>query len=172
MSMHAPALVKRFPRLWWRAGEIQPIIKPEDRADYPNLAEDFSYLDGELMPAFLQLNNEARRYQNNYYLAQLVLILGSALATTLGAIQAGLGGGNFWLGLAETVVAAGIGANVLRVGARTAQQDWLTKRVKAERLRSEYFLFLGRLDPYSSDAERHPNLVQRVAEIRASGAGG
>ncbi len=49
------------------------------------------------------------------------------------------------------------------------QARYLNARLAAERLRSEYFLFLGHLGEYANEQERVQKLIQRVAEIKARG---
>jgi hypothetical protein len=115
------------------------------------------------MPDFRRLDRDALHCQNNFLLAQLTLIVGGALATMLGAIQAGLGG-NIVLGLLETGIAAVIGLGALRTGARTAQQGYFGNRLRAERLRSEYFLYLARVAPYA-DEKRQQTLKRTVVRV-------
>jgi hypothetical protein len=89
-----PAFLAQRPRLFWRAGERYPLVSPDLRAASPALAEDFDVLDRELLPDFYELDESALRAQNTFRLGQLVVILGGAAATSLGAVQAALGGGS------------------------------------------------------------------------------
>jgi hypothetical protein len=72
-------------------------------------------------------------------------------------------------------VAAAIAASFLAIWASRSRdlnshERWRTGRLKAELLRGEYFLFLGRAEPYHQDGCRVRNLRRRVAEIRSGGA--
>jgi hypothetical protein len=166
-------LFSRFPRLrWekWRRAEIlkdgQPqLIKSDVRGQYPSLAEDFEVLDKQLMPYFWELDEETLAAQNRFRLAQVTLIGGAALATTLGAIQAAKPNWN-WIGFAEAVLAAALVAVIMKTRTLKTHENYFTNRLKAEMLRGEYFLFLGRAAPYNNDADRVSNLVRRVGEIK------
>ena len=158
-------LFKRFPRLFRKKGESYPIIEPAVRVEYPALAGDFEVLDKELMPYFWELDEEALAEQNRFRLAQVTVIGGTAIATTLGAVQAAWPGWK-WPGFAEAVLAALLAAVIMQARTLKTHENYFTNRLKAEMLRGEYFLFLGRSAPYNSDAERVSNLVRRVAEIR------
>jgi hypothetical protein len=160
-----PVFLRRLPSLRWRPPpeEDQDILPRGAKTSYPNLIPDLAFLDQALMPDFRRLDRDALRCQNNFYLAQLTLIVGGALATILGAVQAGLGG-NLALGLLETAVAAVIGLGALRTGAQTAQQGYFGNRLRAERLRSEYFLYLAGVPPYA-DEKRQQTLKRTVAQV-------
>ena len=162
-----PTSLAQVPRLRWRPGVREPLVKPEVRAAAPALEPDFEILDAELLPTFHELDEGALRAQNDFRLGRILIILGSALATALGAVQAALGGGVMALGVAEAIVAGAFAAVVAFVRGREAQKEYFTGRLKAERLRGEYFLFLGRIAPYETgdDDDRRSLLHRRVAEI-------
>jgi hypothetical protein len=61
-----------------------------------------------------------------------------------------------------------VGLTVL-IRARHAQQGYLTCRLKAERIKSEFFLFLARVGDYS-DGDPRARLLQRVGDIEAAEA--
>jgi hypothetical protein len=162
-----PVLLRRMPKLRWRDADASRQLVPlEEQGRYPALAADFAYLNDHLLDAYRLCDNEALRQQNYFYLANLVAIVGSLAATLLGIVQAAGTPGAFWFGLAETVLAAALGGGLLIATARTAHRGYYTSRLKAERLRSEYFLFLARHAPYAEEATRNPTLVQRVMEIQ------
>jgi hypothetical protein len=162
-----PTFLALRPRLFWRAGERYPMVSAELRAASPALADDFEVLDRELLPDFYELDEGALRAQNTFRLGQLLVIVGGAAATSLGAVQAALGGGVTEIGIAEALVAGLLAAAVAYVRGRQAQREYFTTRLKAERLRGEYFLFLGRVAPYDSDddAERLRRLRGQVTKI-------
>jgi hypothetical protein len=145
-----PAFLTQRPRLMWRPGERRPLVSAEQRATAPALADDFTALDDILLPVFHRLDEDALRSQNSFRLGQVVIILGGSLATALASVQAALGGGVTALGVAGALVSGALAAVVSYVRAREAQKEYLTARLKAERLRREYFRYLGRLAPYDA----------------------
>jgi hypothetical protein len=158
-------LFKRLPYLRWRPKEGEQIVPPEVQADYPAFAEDFEQLEQELMPHFRELDNEALRAQNQFRLEQVALIFGGALATALGAIQAACADA-VWPGIVEAALAAVLAYVALRARALKAQERYFTNRLKAETLRGEYFLSLGRVGPYADDRYRVQRLIRRVANVK------
>jgi hypothetical protein len=152
--------------LVWREGENYHIIGPDIRGQYSDLAGDFDVLDKQLMPYFWELDAEALRAQNQFRLEQIIIILGTALATILGAIQSARANDK-WPGIIEAALAGVLAVVILSSRTLKTHESYFTNRLKAERLRGEYFLFLGRAEPYSNDDDRVPNLIRRVADIRA-----
>jgi Protein of unknown function (DUF4231) len=163
-----PAFLAQRPQLFWRAGERHPLVSADLRAAAPALAGDFAVLDRELLPDFYELDEGALRAQNTFRLGRVFVIVGGTTATWLGAVQAALGGGVAVIGIAEALVAGTLAAAVAYVRGRRAQREYFTTRLKAERLRGEYFLFLGRVPPYDvDDAERLRRLREHVSTIEA-----
>jgi hypothetical protein len=162
-----PRFLARTPQLRWRPGTREPLVKPDVRSAAPELEPDFDVLDAEVLPIFYELDQGALRAQNDFRLGRILIILGSTVATALGAVQAALGGGVTAIGVAEAIVAGVFAAVVAFVRGREAQKEYFTTRLKAEHLRGEYFLFLGRVAPYETDDddERRLLLRRRVAEI-------
>jgi hypothetical protein len=146
-----PAFLTQRPQFIWRAREPRPLVRQELRAASPALADDFATLDEVLLPMFHELDANALEAQNAFRRGQVVIIVGGALATALGAVQAALGGGVTALGVAGAIVSGGLAAVVSYMRGRDAQREYLTSRLKAEQLRGEYFRFLGRVDPYDAD---------------------
>jgi Protein of unknown function (DUF4231) len=160
-------LFKRLPKLRWTPGENpQEIVKPETQNQFPDLKSDFEILEETLMPRFRNLDNEALRAQNQFRRQQIILIVGGVGATTLGAVQAAFTE-KIWPGVAEAIVAAFL--TIVSVIARDfdAQKKYFANRLKAEALRSEYFLFLGRVGNYANEDDRAPSLIQRVTDIES-----
>jgi len=161
------ALFKRLPMLPWQAPEkIQEIVPPETRSQFPDLTPDFAILETELMPGFRRLDNEALRAQNLFRLQQVILIAGGVIATTLGAIQAAHTK-EVWPGVAEAAVAGFLTSVSYIAREFNEQKKYFSNRLKAETLRGEYFLFLGRMGNYANDADRAQNLIRRVAAIES-----
>ena len=139
----------------------------EAQAQRPDLAADFATLEGELMPYFRELDANALRLQNQFRLHQVTLIFGGALATILGALHASLASGAAaWIGISQTLLALVLSGVAIRSQTTRAQERYSTNRLKAERLRSEYFLFLGHVGTYSDEKERLPQLIRRVSEFK------
>jgi hypothetical protein len=160
--MARPTVFKRFPTLRLRLKQ-SVILAPDAQSGYPALADDFAVLEQELVPRFRELDRAALQAQNQFRLEQVVLILGSVSAVILGALQGTLRDA-LWPGLAEALVGAVVAVFAVLSRELRAQRRYLTNRVKAERLRGEYFRFLGRVDEYA-DADRARRLAQRVSEI-------
>lgn len=165
------ALFKRRPSLRWRPKEGEQIVSLDAQAGAPAFADDFKILERELLPHFRELDNTALRAQNQFRLEQTALIFGGALAIVLGAVQAALSDA-VWPGIVEAALAAGLAAIALRARTLKAQERYFTNRLKAETLRGEFFLFLGRVDPYADDDSRLQRLIRRVVEVKAEQEGG
>jgi hypothetical protein len=163
------AILRDRPRLRLGAPTPYPLVTAAVRAEHPTLADDFAVLDAELVPHFDELDTSALRAQNSFRLGQLFLLVGGTTATSLGAVQAALGGGQIVVGAAEALVAAVLTVTAGYIRARNAQREYFDTRLEAERLRGEYFLFLGRLAPYDvEDAEERRELLrEQIAVIRS-----
>jgi hypothetical protein len=161
-------LFKQLPHVRWRPTVAEPLLPREEQAKYPALAEDFACLEREVLPHFQELNNKALRAPNHFRLEQVTLIAGGACATILGAMLAVFPDWRM-VGVVEALLTAGVGAVAWRGRALKPEEHYFTLRLKAETLRREYFLFLGRLGPYASDPDRVPHLIRRVADIKREG---
>jgi hypothetical protein len=162
------ALFKRLPSLRWSPPRDQQIVPAEPQTQSPTFSGDFKTLEDELLPHFRELDAEALRVQNQFRLNQVTLIFGGALATILGALHASLGGAPaVWAGIIESVLAAALSAVALRLQGTHAQERYFSDRLKAEKLRTEYFLFLGRVGTYADEQERLRCLIRRVADIKS-----
>lgn len=158
-------MLRRFPALRWKPKPDWPLVPEQNQADYPELEGDFKVLKQELEPAFRRLDREALRLQNSYRLQNVVLILGGAVVTGLGAVQSVLGGGAAPVAVAQACISGLLaGLSVYVIGKRS-RDAFLTTRLKAERLRAEYFLFLGRTGDYALVPDRRAALAGRVREV-------
>ena len=161
-------MFKRLPSLRWHPPRDQQIVSMEVQKQSPLFADDFKTLDDELMPYFRELDAEALRVQNQFRLDQVTLIFGATLATILGAVHASLGGTPaVWTGIIQSVLAAALSAVAMRLQGTHAQERYFTDRLKAEKLRGEYFLFLGRVGNYADEQQRLPSLIRRVTDIKS-----
>jgi Protein of unknown function (DUF4231) len=70
-------------------------------------------------------------------------------------------------GIIQSVLAAALSAVAMRLQGTHAQERYFTDRLKAEKLRGEYFLFLDRAGTYADEQERLPSLIRRVADIKS-----
>jgi hypothetical protein len=164
-----PALLKRFPLRRYRPQPEYPLVKDEERAAAPLLDAELAYLEEKLVPRFRSLDDESLRAQHRFRFGIVVLILGSTVATALGSVQAALGGGVLGIGIAEGIVGALVAGTVVYVRGRRFQQTYFTKRVVAERLKSQYYLFLARAGMYAveDDAQRVRLLERTLDRIEA-----
>lgn len=159
-----PPLLRRFPKL--RAPtDSWPVIPPKKRAGYPELADDFTVLDREVAPAFTEYDKAALHGQNSYRRQQVLIVLGAALMTGMGGLQAVLPGQR-WPSVVLAVLGGLFAASARAAGEQDLQRDYLTARVKAERLRSLHFLYLSRSGPYAGP-DRETALRRSVLAIRA-----
>jgi hypothetical protein len=145
-------------------------VKDEDRAAVPLLDGEIAYLDAQLVPRFRLVDHDALVAQHRFRLGSVVLIFGSATAAALGAVQAALGGGELGIGIAEGIVGAVVAGTVVYVRGRRFQQTYLNKRLVAERLKSQYYLYLARSGAYAveDDAQR-VRLLKRTLDRIESG---
>src|SRR2546430_4706145 len=156
------ALFKGHPQLRWQPKQGEQVIPLDVQEKYPDFADDFAFLEQALLSHFRIFDNEALRAQNQFRLDQVILIVGSALVTILGAVQIALTQA-IWPGVVEASLAALLVALGQRTRAIKAQERYFTNRLKAELLRGEYHRFLGRIGPYA-DGNHRVQLVRRVAE--------
>ncbi len=149
----APALLRRFPVPWRRLPPDYPLVSSVLRADLPLLEDELAYLDREIVPRFRAIDHAAVRAQQSFRLAGVALILGGALATSLGAAQTAVGGGSLGIGITEAVVAAAVAGTTVYARGRRFQQTYLSKRVAAERMKSQYYLYVTRAGIYGVEEE-------------------
>jgi SLOG in TRPM, prokaryote/Protein of unknown function (DUF4231) len=169
-KLKPPALFKRFPPPWHRPPPDYPLVEDEDRAAAPLLDAEVAYLEGQLVPRFRAIDHDALRAQHLFRLGGVVLIFGSAVAAALGAVQAALAGGNLGIGIAEGIVGALVAGTVVYVRGSRFQQTYLTKRLVAERLKSQYYLYLARAGTYAVDDEaQRVRLLERTLDRIESG---
>ncbi|HEX4949170.1 MAG TPA: DUF4231 domain-containing protein [Blastocatellia bacterium] len=159
-------LFKRWPFLFWKPKENEPIVSPEMQQQFPALQTDFAFLEQQILEDFRTFNNQALHAQNQFRQQQIWLIIGGVVTTTLGALQAAWSNVP-WPGVAESIVAAMLTTLGFLVQRLDAQKKYYSNRLKAELLRGEYFLFLGRIGAYNNDNSRQQTLIRRVVEIQS-----
>ena len=157
-----PALTRHLPQLWGAPAQ-HPILSAADRRRFPELADDFEVLGAELEEPFVHYDRGALAGQNRFRLLHLLLIAGGAAATALGALQCAAHGGKLWLGISEAVIAGLLAPLAISARSGRAHRAYFTNRLKAERLRSEYFVFLVGAGEYSEidDGRRRVELLRR-----------
>jgi hypothetical protein len=166
-------LVRRFPKPFWRPRIDQDwdndwiVLGEEDRDEYPQLADDLAVWRDLLQFRFRRLDHTAQVLQNQFWRQNVALIIGGLVATSLGAVQAALGGGVVGLAVAQAVLTGALAGLIVLIRSRRAQQGYLTARLKAEQIKSEYFMFLGRAGHYAGP-DRRAALLQQVDDIEAA----
>jgi len=90
---HWPALLARFPRLFWRRSEDDqwdddwPVVRPENVQQYPLLAADLTVWREQLEPRFRRLDHRAQILQNQFWRPRVTLIVKSPLGNRLSEIK-------------------------------------------------------------------------------------
>lgn len=161
-------LFRRFPKFHLLPREEQQLVLPKDRSQYPAFTKDFETLESELMPFFRELDNQALSRQNRYRWMYVILIFGGATVTILGIAQLAFISVS-WIGITEAAVAGLLVLATTGLQRFKDHERYLNARLAAERLRSEYFLFLGRCGRYANEQDRVQKLIQHVADIKARG---
>ena len=159
--------LRRYPPIGDSWPDDWPIVRPEQLGEYPALADDLKVWLEELEPRFRQLDHRARVLENQFWRQHVALILGGLVATAFGAVQAAKGGGIGWLAAAQAVLTGVLAGLTVLVRSRRAQQGYLDARLKAERIKSEFFLFLASAGTYTDDA-RVERLRTHVGDIEAA----
>jgi len=160
-------LFRRFPKFHLLPSK-EEIVPRAERSRYPAFTEDFEALEKELLPSFQEFDNKALSRQNRYRWMYVILIFGGAAVTILGIIQLAFITIS-WIGITEAVVAGLLGLATAGLQRFKDHERYLNARLAAERLRSEYFLFLGRCGQYTNEQDRIQKLIQHVVDIKAKG---
>lgn len=167
---------EQYRKLLLEQGFITPSLLKDPVSE--ELTTDIRELEQHLLPHFWRVNQEAKFFQNKYYQYQWVFILAAFFTTALAAVnvfvyaqgwQTGFHTGTFlgtvkWtelLGFATAVI-SGMAATVSFLDAnQTPQARWFKARAQAESLRSLYFLFIARQNPFNLETSR-----ARVQKLR------
>jgi hypothetical protein len=171
-----PALLYRFPKLFWRPPIDQDwegdwlVVQEHDRNHYAELSGDLAVWLDLIKPRFRRLDHTAQVLQNQFWRQNVTLVAGGLAATSLGAVQAVLGGGVVGLAVAQALLTGALVGLTVLIRSRRAQQGYLTARLKAERIKSEFFMFLAGAGDYAGP-NRQATLLQQVADIEAAEGG-
>ena len=136
-------------------------------ASVPALAADLAVWDEQLESRFRRLDHRARILQNQFWRQRVTLIAGGLVATSLATVQAAMGGGVLLLAVSQSVLTGLLAGLTVLVRSRRAQQGYLSARLKAERIKSEFFLFLARADSYAQ-GDPLASLLREVDGIEAA----
>jgi hypothetical protein len=159
--MTRPALLARFPS-WWHHPRSTPVLPADTAERYPALAEDVRTLDAVAGPAFAEADRDALADQNRHRRQQVAILLGSALLSGLGGVQA-VWPDRSWPGLVLFLLGAAVTALSGLAGELRTLDRFLDARLRAERLRATHFRYLARVGPYAHAAD--PVLVLRRAVL-------
>jgi hypothetical protein len=139
------------------------VIPPDKWAAYPALAADLQFLERELTPVFHKHDLAALGDQNRYRRQQVLILVGSALASGLAGLQVVFADAR-WPGLLLAVLGALLASSTVWAHEARSRDGYQDHRVKAERLRGLYFLYLGRLAAYEGP-DRDNSLREAVIDI-------
>lgn len=169
-------MLARFPRFFWRPDmdspwdEDWPIVSAEQLAEYPALRKDLEVWSNYLEYRYRRLNHASMIFQNRYWRRNVALIIGSFVATCLGVLQTAMGASVGWLAVLQASFTALLAQLAVLIRLGQVQQKFRTNRLKAEWIKSEYYLFLARTGDYASD-DRMTKLQQSISDIeRAEGS--
>jgi hypothetical protein len=144
-----------------------PVVRREHVDAYPALAEDLQVWLEEFEHRFRLLDHRAQILQNQFWRQHVALIVGGLVATSLGAVHAAVGGGVEALAVAQAVLTGVLAGLTVLVRSRRAQYGYLTARLKAERIKSEFFLYLARVGDYRT-VDARTTLEQHVRDIESA----
>ncbi|TMC18378.1 MAG: DUF4231 domain-containing protein [Chloroflexi bacterium] len=161
-------LFRRLPRLQPLPRKAQELVPAGEWSAYPAFQDDFEILEKELLPAFRELDNEAISKQNRYRWLYIILIFGGAMATILGITQLAFTNVS-GIGITGAIVAAFLAVATAMLQRFKDHERYLNARLAAERLRSEYFLFLGHYGQYANEQDRVHYLIRQVVDLKAKG---
>jgi hypothetical protein len=147
-----------------RSFSSHPVIVPKASSDYPELAEDIAVANEVIGPAFAESDRAALREQNRYRRHQVVIILGTALLSGLGGLQA-VFPEQRWPGILLVLLGLVLTFVGRAAGELGTFDTFFNERVKAERLRSAYFRYLSRTGRYRK-ADRTSQLRRAVVAIK------
>ncbi len=164
-----PTLFTRFPRLKAPASSW-PVIPPGVGDEFPTLQEDLAVLSEDVSPAYAVYDAQALKAQNSHRLQQVVLLIGAALTSGIGGIQA-MVSDQRWPGILLSGLGFVLGLFGIWVKRQGVLDRYLYARLRAERLRALHFRYLARLGSYSSDGRREAlrDAVSAIGEGRESG---
>jgi len=157
-----------FPRLRFRPASPPHPLTRSAVSRYPSLQPRLTEADKVIYPAYASCDEDAQAEQNRYRWLVVLSILGGLLTTTFGAVQAWLQS-VAWPGIVVVTLGAATSAVTMVARRQGSLDNYLTARIRAERLRSLYFQYLAK-PPESSEAihrQQLRELEERAAEIES-----
>lgn len=141
-------------------------------SDWPLLATDLQLLEAELEERRHELSREADSSKKHFLFAQWIAVIGGVVLVALGAVGTALSAsGNASPGDVQLVPIIGavlslvIGVFVLIGREMDWQREWLDKRAASEKLKHEYYFFLGRVRGYGKTDNPEVLLRQRLRAV-------
>jgi hypothetical protein len=150
------AVLSVLPRFHSSAAPPAPLLGMGAAQRYPQLRQRIEEADRLVFPAFAACDVEARREQNRYRWFTTLAIVGGLLTTVFGALQAWLRA-DPWPGVVVATLGAATSALTTVARRQGSLHNYLTARLRAERLRSLYFEHVA-LPPAPDATTRHQEL--------------
>jgi cell division protein FtsW (lipid II flippase) len=133
-------------------------------SEYSMLNEDLEILEEEIEKRRHEMSKLAGRNKKRFLFCQWTVVFAGVILVGLGAAINALGEEGRILVLVQAIISFVAAAMTLLLREADWQKRWLCQRGASEKLKSEYFLFLGRVGEYSQD-NRVQVLRSRVASI-------
>jgi hypothetical protein len=170
-----PALPKDYDCFIQKEGfvtldDLTEYIKKQSNGSldqFPTIQQDIKDLNGEnFVDHFCRYDQEAKHYQNAYYLYHWVFVLGALTTTALSILSVTSASMSPVLrfGLWGLTVVVALATAVYSVMNRTdrPQREWYLNRRRAEVLRSHYYLYLARVPPYHGNDSHREQKMQEI----------
>jgi uncharacterized protein YjbI with pentapeptide repeats len=153
------------------------IVPVSAQRDYPALSEDFRLLDQRLVPELASFNARATAVARSLRSWRGLVVAFAAAAVALAAAfdypfvfgQMPEPDGIAWAAAAVLGVAALLTGSLLLPAYRRMGERRSALQRAADRLRAEYFLFMGRIGGYADPGQRRKILEERIKTIIQEG---
>jgi hypothetical protein len=145
-------------------------LPAQRRRRYPRLSEQIADADRLIYPFFAECDATAQVEQNRH--RRFTILAMAVLTTVFGALQAWLQTAP-WPGVVVATLGAATSALTTVARRQGSLQNYLTARVRAERLRSLYFEYLAS-SPATDEAVRHErlrDLERQVVKLQSEPVG-
>lgn len=162
------ALLGVLPRWRFQPEPPDPLLDPDAARRYPLLRQEIVDADRLVYPFFAECDMTAQIEQNRHRWFTVLAIGGGLLTTVFGALQAWLQT-VAWPGVVVATLGAATSALITVARRQGSLLNYLTARVRAERLRSLYFEYLAG-SPAADEANHHQglrNLERQVVQIQS-----
>ena len=162
------ALLGGVPQSRFRPEPPDALLHPDAARRYPLLRQQIVDADRLVYPAFAESDMTAQLEQNRHRWFTVLAIGGGLLSTVFSALQAWLQT-VAWPGVVVATLGAATSALIAVARRQGSLHNYLTARVRAERLRSLYFEYLAG-PPVAEDAVRHQelrNLERQVVQVQS-----